>query len=100
MSSTHVSEHTSTLRENVAVERVLTVFDNATESLIAEHSFVAFDLESFKRRFGVSEDSDPLMFDVYPVRVQDAEFVAKHLDCEIVFDFDRNAYFVECSGVE
>jgi hypothetical protein len=40
------------------------------------------------------------MFDVYPVRVQDAEFVAKHLDCEIVFDFDRNAYFVECSGVE
>ncbi len=81
------------------VERILTVFDNETERLVAEYPLDSFDLESFKRRFAVTDDDDPLMHNVYPVAPRDGEFVSKYLDKEVVFDFDKNAYFIECNNV-
>ncbi len=76
---------------------MLAVFDHKTERLVAEYPLDSFDLVAFKRRFGVSDESDPLMFDVYPVPPEDVGFVAKYLDGEVTFDFDANAYFIECS---
>ena len=81
------------------VERVLTVFDNETERLVAEYPLDSFDLESFKRRFAVTDDDDPLMYNVYPVTPKDNGFVSKYLNGEVVFDFDKNAYFIECNDV-
>lgn len=79
---------------------MLTVFDNKTEQLVAEHSLHSFDLENFKRQFSVADNYDPLMYNVYPVSPEDVGFVLKYLDEEIVFDFDENAYFIECNSIE
>ena len=97
MSKLQTTETLDALSPNPPVERVLAVFDNETERLVAEYALHSFDLETFKRHFADEDDYDPLMYNVYPVSPKDAEFVSNHLDEEVAFDFDRNAYFVECS---
>ena len=86
-------------QEVAPVERVLTVFDNRTEQLVAEHSLQSFDLESFKRQFAIADDYDPLMYNVYPVLPKDTPFVSKYLIERVAFDFDANAYFIECNEI-
>jgi len=90
----------SAIHNDSLVERVVAVFDNETEELKAEHTLRSFDLEKFKQRFGVEENADPLMFNVYPVSPSDANFVLEYLDEPIAFDFGANAYFIECFSVE
>jgi hypothetical protein len=41
---------------NYRVERVISVFSNRTDELVAEYSLSSFDLPGFKQQFGVSED--------------------------------------------
>ncbi len=95
MSKIQTTETISATPDAVPVERVLAVFDNETDQLVAQYPLHSFELEIFKRRFGV-EDDDPLMYYVYLLSPEDAEFVLKYLDDEVIFDFDRNAYFIEC----
>ncbi len=84
----------------VPIERLLTEYDNKTDRLVAEFPFRSFDLEDFKRHFGVTEEHDPLMYDVYPVTQDDVGFILTHLDREVAFDFERCACFVECFSSE
>ncbi len=98
MSSFQTAEPLSTARDVAPVERVLTVFDNKTEQLVAQYPMPSFELESFRRQFAVGDD-DPSMYHVYPVSPQDAEFMSRFLEREVAFDFNQNTYFVECNAV-
>lgn len=99
MSTFQTTETVSAPQEVASVERVLTVFDNRTEQLVAEYSLQSFDLESFKQQFAVADNYDPLMYNVYPVLPKDAGFVSKYLGESLAFDFDMNAYFIECNEI-
>ena len=82
------------------IERVLTEYAYRSERLVAEYPLRSFDLEDFKRHFGVAEEHDPLMYNVYPVTHDDVKFVLRYLDREVALDFNRCAYFVECVSYE
>ena len=100
MSNSQTIERVGAAQEIAPVERVLTVFDDETEQLVAERPLHSFDLKNFKRQFAVADDYDPLMYNVYPVSPKDVEFVSRYVDGEVIFDFDRNAYFIECNDAE
>ncbi len=100
MSNLQTTETIGEAQDTAPVERVLAVLDNETERLVAEYALHSFDLEAFKQHFAVEDDYDPLMYNVYPVSPTDVEFMSKYLDEEVAFDFDRNAYFVECHDAE
>ena len=83
------------------VARVLSVFSNETDELVADHPFSSFDLLKFKNHFGVSdEDEDTEMYLEYIVEPKDTEFLSKHLDEAVDFDFEKYAYFVSCYRVD
>jgi len=83
------------------VARVLSVFSNETDELMAEHHFASFDLLKFKQHFGVSdEDEDTEMYCDYIVEPKDTEFLSKRLSEGVDFDFEENAYFVSCYRVD
>lgn len=96
MSNSQITETISATPGVALVERVMTVFDNETERLVTEYPLHSFDLKDFKHQFAVTDDDDPLMYNVYPVAPKDGGFVSKYLNGEVVFDFDKNAYFIEC----
>lgn len=83
------------MSDNREVQRVLTVFCNETEELVAEHQFASFDIMAFKQHFGIEDDYDPQMYHVYSVTSDDVAFVSQFLSEPIAFNFDENAYFVE-----
>jgi hypothetical protein len=83
------------------VARVLSVFKNETDELVAEHPFSSFDLQKFKQHFGVSdEDEDTEMYFEYIVEPKDREFLLEYLDGSVDFDFGEYAYFVSCYRVD
>ena len=83
------------------VARVLSVFNNETEELVAEYPFSSFDLLEFKQHFGVSdEDEDSEMYLEHIVEPKNTEFLSKHLDEAVNFEFEKYAYFVSCSRVD
>ena len=83
------------------VERVLLVFSNETDELIAEYPFSSYDLLEFKQHFGTSdEDEDAEMYLEYIVEPKDTGFLSKHLVEAVDFDFEKYAYFVSCNRVD
>jgi len=83
------------------VARVLSVFSNETDELVAEYPFSSFDLLKFKRHFGVSdEDEDTEMYLEYIVEPKEKEFLSKYLNEVMDFDFEKYAYFVSCYRVD
>lgn len=85
---------------DVQVQRVLRVFSNKTEELIAEYPLASFNLPAFKQHFGIADSYDPWMYYVYPVTPNDVEFISQYLVENIFYDFNENAYFVESDAVE
>ena len=78
-----------------AVRRVVTVFDKDTEEFITFFTLRNFDLTEYIYWFDVPQD-DPLMYDFYEISPVNAHVMA---DEDILFDFDRNIYYLECSQV-
>lgn len=70
--------------------RQIDVFDNQTDFLVDELPLDNFDLETFKKRFGVKK-KDPLMYDAYEITPS-----TKDLFPTIEFDFRKYSYFVSC----
>lgn len=78
------------------VRRVITVFDSATEALVAELPLVGFDFLKFKDWFhrGVPDD-DEFMVACYEVKPGDVGFLSEYLAEQHEFDFSKYVYFVE-----
>lgn len=85
---------------DVQVQRVLRVFSNKTEELVAEYPLVLFNLSAFKQHFGITDIYDPWMHYVYRVTPNDVEFISQYLAETIIYDFNENAYFVESDAGE
>ncbi len=82
------------------LERILTVFSNDDDELIAEYPLQSFDLSKFKKHFGVTKDSEDInMYDCYPLTSRDIKFVSEYLAEKVVFDFKLYSYFVECNSI-
>jgi hypothetical protein len=78
------------------VQRVVTVFSNATEELVTELPLVNFDLAKFKSRFQPGPaGEDESMYGCYEVRPEDVEFVSAFLAEPHGFNFDKFSYSVE-----
>ena len=82
---------------NYKVKRILSVFNNQTDELVAEHLLSRFDLTKFKQHFGVLNDNnDSEMTMEYSVELKDVNFLSKYLVEDICFDFDKYSYFLSC----
>ena len=75
--------------------RALVVLDGETEDVLDIVELQAFDLKAFLVQFDVPVETDPEMLDRYAVGPDDADFVNDHLEVSMVFDFRRNAYFID-----
>src|SRR5687767_7203240 len=86
--------------QNYQVGRLVSVFSNRTDELVAEYPLSSFDLPRFRRQFGVSEDGvDSEMVLEYEVKPKDVDFLAGYLAKDVRYDFDNNAYFLSCYRV-
>lgn len=74
---------------------VLLILDGATEDVIDVFELEGFDLPAFAEQFDVPTESDPEMHDRYAVGPGDEDFIRDHTPEGMVFDFRRNAYFIE-----
>lgn len=82
----------------LAVERYVTVFDKTTETCVAVYDILKpFHAALFRQVFGVEDPEDP-MYECYPVGPQQAPLVNTLMDQPLVFDFNRNYYFLEASA--
>jgi hypothetical protein len=87
--------------QNYKVKRILSVFNNQTIELIAEHLLSHFELTKFKQHFGVSnDDNDSEMTMEYSVELKDVNILSKYLVEDISFDFDKYSYFLSCYRVD
>lgn len=78
------------------IQRRMTVFNIATQELVAELELVNFDLAKFKRCFqSDADDEDESMVYCYELQSKDVEFVSGFLVEPHEFNFARYAYFVE-----
>jgi hypothetical protein len=75
--------------------RALVVLDGETEDVLDILELQGFDLKAFLVQFDVPVETDPEMLDRYAVGPDDADFVNDHLEVSMVFDFRRNAYFID-----
>ncbi len=78
------------------IERLITVFDNSTEGLTEEINIDHIDLEQLKKLFNPPSD-DPLMYNVYEIQLDHVQAINELLKDKIDFDFEANAYYVECA---
>jgi hypothetical protein len=87
--------------QNYKVERLLSVFSNQTDELVAEHPLSSFDLPRFKQHFGVpDEDEDSEMVMEYDVHLKDVDFLSAYLAEPVDYDFGKYAYFLSCYRVD
>lgn len=77
------------------IERLITTFDNETEALTDEVSIDYVELDQLRRIFNVPAD-DPLMYNIYEIKLDHVQAVNKLLKDKIEFDLKKNAYYVEC----
>jgi len=77
------------------LERLITVFDNKTETLKEEVNIDYIELNELKRIFNASDD-DPLMYNIYEIKTDHVHSLNKLLKNKIDFDIKANAYYVEC----
>lgn len=75
--------------------RALVVLDGETEDVLDILELQGFDLKAFLVQFDVPVETDPEMHDRYAVGPDDTDFVNDHLEVSMVFDFRRNAYFID-----
>lgn len=80
---------------NENVERVLVVYDGSSEEVVSLLRLSNFSLDSLMQQFDVDPESDPQMYNCYAIGPEDISFVLAHLDEELDFDFQKNAYFIE-----
>lgn len=77
------------------LERVISVFDIVTESLILEIKIDEISLGTLKRIFRPNTD-DPNMYDPYSISIKETEEINRHLVNKISFDFTKNIYQLDC----
>lgn len=80
------------------VRRYITEFSEDTEELIAEYDLESFELKQFQIELGEQNDENP-MFDCYPIKEGNVEFLRKYLRREPNWDFVNNSYFLESHGI-
>ncbi len=80
------------------VRRYITVFSKQTDSILTEHDLSYFDLIMFQKEFCVHDQNSP-MFDCYPIKEKNTNFLKNYLEHEPVWDFKKNEYFVEAESL-
>lgn len=78
------------------LERLISCFDKATEELTQEYNVDFIDIDILRSIFNPPSD-DKLMYKPYLININEATKLKKYID--IVFDFDRNVYQLDCFSV-
>ena len=78
------------------LERLISCFDKATEELTQEYNVDFIDIDILRSIFNPPSD-DKLMHKPYLININEAAELKKYID--IVFDFDRNVYQLDCFSV-
>ena len=78
--------------------RYISEFSEETDELIAEYDFRSFELKELQIEFGEPNSESP-MFDCYPIKECNVEFLAKYLEKEPEWNFVHKAYFVEAHAI-
>jgi hypothetical protein len=80
------------------VRRYITEFSEIAEKLLAEYELSDFDLEKFQKEFGVLDPENP-MFDCYPIKKSNVDFIKNFIHEEVNWDFVDKCYFVEAHTI-
>lgn len=79
------------------VRRYIAEYSEKTDVLLANYELDTFSLKEFQAEFK-AHDGEP-MFDCYPIRQSNIEFLSKHVLTEPNWDFVTKAYFLEAHAV-
>jgi hypothetical protein len=80
------------------VRRYIAEYSERNEDLLAEHELSSFDLEKFQEEFGETDPKNP-MFDCYPIKESNTNFLKQYVDSEPVWDFEVKSYFIEAHAI-
>lgn len=80
------------------VRRYIAEFSEITEKCIAEYDLSSFELELFQNEFGVSEPDNP-MFECYPIKESNIDFIKNFINTEPNWDFTNKAYFIDTHAI-
>jgi len=80
------------------VRRYIAEFSEINEKCLAEYELSGFDLELFQKEFGVTEPDNP-MFESYPIKKSNIEFIKKFINTEPNWDFINKSYFVDAYAI-
>lgn len=81
----------------LSVERMLRAYSNQTEEELWALSIDRFSLPEFQTEFGVTDPEDP-MYDCWPVRPENVQFVERYLGRAVRWNFASEAYFLEANA--
>jgi hypothetical protein len=80
------------------VRRFITEFLKQTEELLAEYDLCSFELSNFQIEFGEQNTENP-MFDCYPIKEKNVEFLKRYMAEEPEWDFVNKSYFIEAHAI-
>lgn len=76
---------------------VLTVIDGQSEELVNLLELRGFVAQEYHEQFDVDPLRDPNMLDRYSIGPDDVPFLRKQTGTDLIFDFQRYAYFIEAA---
>jgi hypothetical protein len=79
-------------------ERYIAQYEKTGEELIDRIELKDFDLSKFQKQLGVQNENDP-MFDCFPIKENDFDFLIKYISENIILDFDNYEYFLEAEQI-
>ena len=80
------------------VRRYIAEYSKVTEKLLIEYNLSSFELNKFQVEFGV-QNIENAMFNCYPVKKRNVEFIKKYLAKNPEWDFVNKSYFVEARAI-
>jgi hypothetical protein len=79
----------------MSVKRVINIFNKTTEELIREVHIDFISLENLKEIFKAKPD-DPFLYDSYPIEQDEKRRLTKYLSGNLLFDFSKFIYQLDC----
>ena len=87
---------TSSIKDPVWVQRIVTVFSNADESLVEVHQLEGVVLSQLQKQW--SEPEIEPMFACFPIEEDQREFIEELIECEL--NFEVYSYFAEAVCID
>lgn len=85
--------------EKYNVERYIGQYARKSDEFISKVELKGFDLIKFQKQFAVSDHSNP-MFDCYPIKHEDSDFLKEFIADNIYLNFDKYEYFLEARNID